>query len=358
MCSSRTARLLAAVVLALAGLAACSSAHSSDSGTVKATSSEVSFVVDGTTTYGTLEIPAHHGGERLAAALLIPGSGPTDRDGNQPSAGVTPDTLKLIAGILAKQRIVTFRFDKYFTGRTGAGRYASDPSAATIAGDLDQAGAAFTFLSEQKQVDPARLLVVGHSEGGMIAMQIAESVRTKPAGLALLEPQDARALDLLDVQWDEDLNALVAQGTLSAAQARANAGLISQAIGQFRAGQPVSTAGMAAPVAQLVAPFLVTDPQPAYLHSWDLIRPADLAAKIRRGTRVLVTDGTRDDKVPPATIQPLVQALTSAGVTGPGLRLVQGTDHDMHLASQPDNDAVLAPDIVTAIQQWVTPYAE
>jgi hypothetical protein len=355
--------LIAACVLAVAALAGCSSnsghgppASSAGSDTVSATTHDVSFVVAGTTTYGTLEIPAHQSGQRLAGALLIPGSGPTDRDGNQPP-NVTPDTLKLIAGILAKKDIATFRFDKYFTGRTGAGRYASNPAGATIAGDLGQADAAYTFLSKEKQIDPAKLLVVGHSEGGMIAMQIADTARTKPAGLALLEPQDERILDLTHVQWAENLDALVAQGTLTAAQASDNDALITQAIGQFRAGQSVNTAGMATPVAQMISPFLVMNTQPAYLRTWDLIRPVALAAKINRGTRVLVTDGTRDINVPPTTIQPLVRALTSADVTGPGLRTVQGTDHDMHLASQPDNNAVLAPDITTAIQQWATPYA-
>jgi uncharacterized protein len=356
--SVRMAVLLPTLVLGLAGPTACGSSGPSDSATGSATSSEISFVVGGTTTYGTLEIPAHHGGQRLAGALLIPGSGPTDRDGNQPNAGITPDTLKLIAGILAKQGIATFRFDKYFTGRTGAGRYAGDPGGATIQGDLNQADAAFRFLSDQKQIDPAKLLVVGHSEGGMFAMQVADTASTKPAGVALLEPQDARALDLIAIQWDEGLNSLVAQGALTAAQARANATLISQAITRFRAAETVSTAGMATQVVQLVAPLLLANNQPAYLRSWDLVSPVALAGKIKSGTRVLVTDGTRDDNVPPTTIHPLVRALTTAGVTGLGLRLVQGTDHDMHLADQPDNDPVLAPDIITAIQQWAAPYAD
>src|SRR5690348_2695492 len=91
------------------GLAACSSAGaaggsaagstattgstgSSESGQVAATSQDVSFTVDGTKTYGTLEIPAHRGGQHLAAALLLAGSGPTDRDGNQPANNITPQT--------------------------------------------------------------------------------------------------------------------------------------------------------------------------------------------------------------------------------------------------------------------------
>src|SRR5579859_3272987 len=127
-----------------AGLAACSSAgtaggsgpgssattgttESTGPGQIAASSQDVSFTVDGTKTYGTLEIPAHRSGQHLAAALLIAGSGPTDRDGNQPSANVTPQTLKLVAGVLAQQGIITFRFDKYFTGQTGAGAFASAP---------------------------------------------------------------------------------------------------------------------------------------------------------------------------------------------------------------------------------------
>jgi hypothetical protein len=93
----RVVRAAAAAALLCAGLAACSSggvasgsgsgsgSGSSGSAQVAATSQDVSFTVDGTKTYGTLEIPAHRSGQHLAAALLLAGSGPTDRDGDQPS---------------------------------------------------------------------------------------------------------------------------------------------------------------------------------------------------------------------------------------------------------------------------------
>src|SRR4051794_12071685 len=131
----RVVRAAAAAALLCAGLAACSSAGaaggsgsgpgSSASGQGAASSRGGSFTVDGTKTYGTLQIPAHSSGQHLAAALLLAGSGPTDRNGDQPSADVTPQTLKLIAGVLAQQGIETLRFDKYFTGQTGAGAFAS-----------------------------------------------------------------------------------------------------------------------------------------------------------------------------------------------------------------------------------------
>ena len=88
---------------------------------------EICFDVDGTATYGTLRVPAHREGQRLAAALLLPGSGPTDRNGDVPALDVKPRTLALIAEVLARLGIMSLRFDKYFTGRTGAGAYAKDP---------------------------------------------------------------------------------------------------------------------------------------------------------------------------------------------------------------------------------------
>ncbi|HEY2795096.1 MAG TPA: alpha/beta hydrolase, partial [Micromonosporaceae bacterium] len=336
--------------LTLAGLAACTSAgHHSDgssagspatsaggsgsSATVAAASREVSFVVDGTTTYATLQIPAHSGGQRLAAALLIAGSGPTDRNGNDAGLGVTADTLELVAGLLAQQGIMSLRYDKYFAGKTGAGAFSSDPASITMPAFVTQAVAAYEFMGRQPEADPAKLLVVGHSEGGMVALAVAEAAATKPAGLALLEPQDERLLDLLELQIDENISALVAQGTLPTDQARRNRQAVATAIRQFRAERAVATSGMAAQVVALLRPILLAPDTANFARTDDAIVPATLANKVTSGTRVLVTDGTRDQNVPISTVGPLVQTLTQAGATGPGLVTLPGTDHYLHLAN-------------------------
>src|SRR5690242_5572107 len=115
----RRLRDTAVAVLVCAGMAGCGGGGSP--GRVAAGERQVSFQVDGTTTYGTLEIPAHRDGQRLAAAVLLAGSGPTDRDGDQAGAGARPHNLRLLAGTLGRMGIMTLRFDKYFAGRTGAG---------------------------------------------------------------------------------------------------------------------------------------------------------------------------------------------------------------------------------------------
>jgi len=354
-----------------AGLAACSSAGavggpgpgssatagSKGSGQIAATSQDVSFTVDGTKTYGTLEIPAHRSGQHLAAALLIAGSGPTDRDGNQPSANVTPQTLKLVAGVLARQGIITFRFDKYFTGQTGAGAFASAPGAVDLNAYIRQADYAYDYLIARPQVDRQRMLVVGHSEGGFFATLVADTVSTHPAGLALLEPQDERILSQLQLQLDQQLDTAVKQGQLSTSDAQRQAQGISNAITQFRAGQVVDTAGLLPQIVQQLTPELLTPANAKVARTDDEVSPAQAAAKVAAGTRVLVTDGTADTNIPVSTISPLTNALTSAGTSGPGLKVLTGINHYLHAPGTPDNDAVLARSVVAAIKAWAQPYA-
>jgi hypothetical protein len=181
----------------------------------------VSFVVNGTTTYGTLDVPAHRGDQHLAAALLLAGSGPTDRNGDQ-EPNLTPNTLQQIADALDRMGIMSLRFDKYFAGKTAGGSYASDPGSIDLNAFIRQADDAYKLLYSQPSTDRQRLPVVGHSEGGMYAILVAETASPHPAGLALVEPQDERLLDLVAVQIDESLNVQVSRGTIAADLPRSN----------------------------------------------------------------------------------------------------------------------------------------
>jgi hypothetical protein len=356
---------VALTAAALVLLAACSGTAGTGSATSNGTSSptatggassrDVSFSVDGTTTYGTLEMPAHAAGRKLAAALLIPGSGPTDRDGNQPPHAM-PNTLRLIAEDLAGQGVISLRFDKYFSGKTGAGAFAGHPGTSTLQDFITQADAAYRFLSQQPGVDTRKLLVVGHSLGGMYALLIAESVTPRPAGLALMEPADQRMLDTIQVQIDELLNAQVAHGQLTTAAAKQNAALVGQAITDFRAGQPVSLAGIETPLLPVLESVIKSPSNDTYDRSDDLVYPPAVAAKLASGTRVLVTDGTADSKILPSTIGPLVTALHQAGTTGPGFRRLADVNHDL-FAGTATTGSSLDPQVTAALAAWAQPYA-
>ena len=324
---------------------------------VPATDVRLSFTQDGTTAYGTLHIPAHRAGQRLAGALLLPGSGPTDRDGNQlPS--FDPDTLRLIAGVLDRQGIVSFRFDKYFTGQTGAGAYASDPGRIDLAAFVRQADAAYRLLARRPEVNPARLLVLGHSEGGFTSVLVADSVWPRPAGLALIEPQDERLLDLIDLQLGEQLDAAVAAGRLTETVAAQNKAAIARVIAEFRAGQPIDYTGLLPSLQQLFAESIFSPANSNYVRSDDAIFPPDAARRLAPGTRVMVTCGTADTNVPCATTPALLAALRSAHTSGPGLVVLSGLDHELHPAGDSVNDQILAPAAVDALATFARPFAE
>jgi hypothetical protein len=358
---ARRARRVLGVTLitfALAGSVTAASAQPAPipAGLIPSADQQLSFTQDGTTAYGTLHVPAHRPGQRLAAALLLPGSGPTDRDGNQlPS--FDPDTLRLIAGVLDQHGIASFRFDKYFSGQTGAGAYASDPGAIDLAAFVRQADAAYRLLSRQQSVDPVRLLILGHSEGGFTSVLVAESVWPRPAGLALLEPQDERLLDLIDLQLGEQLDSAVAAGKLDKSVATQNKTGMIRIIGEFRAGQPIDYTGLLPSIAQFFSESIFNAANANYVRSDDAIYPPDVARYLAPHTRVMVTCGTADTNVPCATTPPLLSALSAAHSTGPGLVVLPGLDHELHPAGDSGNDQILAPAAIDALTAFAEPFS-
>src|SRR5260370_24641331 len=136
------------------------------------------------------------------------------------------------------------------------------------------------------------MLVAGHREGGMYALLVAEWVRPRPAGLALSEPQDERLLSLVQLQTDEQIDAEVTQGILTAAVARQNTQAVQRAIAGFRAGRPVDTTGMLPGVVSVITPILLSPANAAYVRSDDAVYPPDVAARLPVGLPLPVTDGT------------------------------------------------------------------
>lgn len=125
----------------------------------------------GATLAGTLLVPAAAG--KLPVALLIAGSGPTDRDGNSALPGFRNDSLKLLAEALARQGIASLRYDKR---GVGASRLAVMSESAQRFDDLvDDAAAWIARL----KADPrfSQVVVIGHSEGSLVGMLAAPRAR-------------------------------------------------------------------------------------------------------------------------------------------------------------------------------------
>ncbi len=119
----------------------------------------------GVTLAGTLTIPEGHG--PFPAVVLITGSGPQDRD--ETLFGHKP--FLVIADHLTRAGIAVLRVDdRGVGGSTGETRSSTSED---LAGDV---GTGVAFLGTKPEIDAARIGLIGHSEGGIIAPMVAVQV--------------------------------------------------------------------------------------------------------------------------------------------------------------------------------------
>jgi uncharacterized protein len=144
---------------------------------------------------GWLTTPANV--ERPPVALLIAGSGSIDHDGNGPQ--IKPATLKKLAEQLAARGIATLRYDK-----RGAGGWKPEfgrPEDFRFKDYVDDATALVDYLRNSGKF--SRVVVAGHSEGGLVAILTARRVHVDR--LVLLVTAARRQGDLLKAQLEKTL---------------------------------------------------------------------------------------------------------------------------------------------------------
>ncbi|NGN99989.1 alpha/beta hydrolase [Grimontia sp. S25] len=96
--------------------------------------------------------------------LIIAGSGPTDRDGNQPS--IKTDTYKKLAHALSKQNIASYRYDKKGVGESKVDGLKEENL--TIDTYINDAVYVIDWL--RNRYPTSKVGVIGHSEGGLIGL--------------------------------------------------------------------------------------------------------------------------------------------------------------------------------------------
>jgi hypothetical protein len=285
--------------------------------------------------------------QNMPAALLLPGSGPTDRNGDQPPA-LTPHTLTKIADVLADEGVASLRFDKYGTGRTGLGAYAEQPTTIDYPAFVRQAGAAYQLLADRPEVDRRALFLIGHSEGALTALQVAASTTPAVSGIALLQPLAERFLDVLARQLRAQLAAATAAGQMTPEQQRTIGHTIEEAVIGLRTQRAIDTTGMPPPLAEL---FQALDgPSRRFAQSIDAVDPAALVHRLPPRTSVLLTCGTADQQVPCDTTTTLAAALDTAHTPGPGHVVLPGVDH---VLADPAHPQALSPAAIGALHRLV-----
>lgn len=125
---------------------------------------EVSYEnkVQNVTLAATLTLPQGKG--PFPGVLLITGSGPQDR--NESLLGHKP--FLVLSDYLTRKEIAVLRADDRGTGKS-TGNFAT----ATTADFATDAEAGIAYLKTRSEIDPHRIGLIGHSEGGIIAPMVA-----------------------------------------------------------------------------------------------------------------------------------------------------------------------------------------
>lgn len=312
---------------------------------------EVTFQSDSRTLHASLRLPADVS-TRVPAALIIAGSGPTDRNGNSAVAGheLKLNTYRWLADQLSARGHASLRYDKLGSGATGLGPYQAEELGSLSFQDtfVRDAEAALAYLAEQPGVDASKLTVIGHSEGGMVALALANGRGPTPSRLVLLEPQYGPILGILESQVESKMKDAVAAGALSAADGVALTAWLKAGVRETIAGDAGSVpvvlplpeaTGVAQQLQTLILVVLYNPKNRNLLKTENELDPLALAAQVTMPGSVLVTCGTKDWNTPCAQVRALAEAFP-AGVAR--LLPVPNTVHELRDVGAAD-PATLSP---------------
>jgi pimeloyl-ACP methyl ester carboxylesterase len=157
---------------------------SSSTSTIKADPIHLEIKVG--TLYGVIDLPTGPGPSPVV--VFVAGSGPTDRDGNQPR--IRNDSLKLLGQALASQGIAVLRYDRRGVGLSR--ETAPKEENLSIEALADDVVEWIKLLRKDKRF--SRIGIVGHSEGSLVGMLAA---RKAPADAFVSLAGVGRKMDIV-----------------------------------------------------------------------------------------------------------------------------------------------------------------
>ena len=290
----------------------------------------VSLTTPTLTLSGSLRLPTATG--KVPVAIIIAGSGPTNRDGNSRMLPGNNNAYKLLAELLAAQGIASVRYDKRGIGDS----VAPGMKEADLRFEMYVDDAAGWIAKLRSDTRFSTITVIGHSEGSLIGMLAASRAKAdgyvsvagvaRPAGQILrdqLRPQIGSMAEL----WQQNetiLTSLEAGKTVDPLPS------------------PLATVpGLAALYRPSVQPYLI---------SWLKYTPSVEIAKL--SMPILILQGTTDIQVGLAEAQALKAAAPKAQLV-----VVEGMNHVMkhvvdaaqQATSYSDPALPLVPDVPNAI---------
>jgi pimeloyl-ACP methyl ester carboxylesterase len=296
---------------------------------------QIRIPANGFSLAGTISMPSGGAPGPWPAVILVGGSGPADRDetvSNIPIFGQ-------LGGALADAGFLVLRYDKRGTGQSG-GRIES----ATLDDYADDLRAAVKFLRQRKDVDHKHLAVLGHSDGGAVAM-LAASHEKKIAALVLAATIGVTGAELTLTQVTHAL------GRSSRPDAERQATIDLQ--------RKIQDAVLTGKGWEDIPPSLRLQADTPWFHSFLSFDPAKPMADVKQP--MLIVSGLLDTQMPPSNadrLETLARARKKAGpveiVRAPGINhlLVPATtgEADEYATLK---DRHVSPEVASAVALWL-----
>ncbi len=316
---------------------------------------EVRFVnnKDGDTLAGTFTYPAT--GKNFPVVVFVTGSGPQNRD--EELLGHKP--FLIISDYLTRNGIATLRYDD-----RGIGKSTGNFSAATSLDFADDALAAVDYLKSRKEIDAARIGIIGHSEGGLIAPiaatrskdvsfiilmagpgETGEEIILQQSVLIMKADGAAEAEIQKTVAFSEKIFSIIKEGPDSSTAA----GRINAEIKTFMASLPDSVkhkpenteTALKQQMQQVLSPWF---------RAFLVFNPREYLLKVT--CPVLAINGSKDLQVPPKeNLGEIRKALEAAGNKHFEIKELEGLNHLFQ------NAKTGSPNEYGAIEETIAPAA-
>jgi len=272
-------------------------------------------------------------GTGAPVVLIIPGSGPTDRDGNNPM-GITAAPYRLLAEALAAKGVSSVRIDK--RGLFGSKAAIADPNKVTIG---DYAADTHSWIAAiRKQTGISCVWVLGHSEGALVALAAAQQAEGI-CGVILVSGAGRKLSDVIREQLRSNPeNAPVLNSAMTALDA----------LGR---GQHVDVTNMNPALLPLFRPQVQDFLIDMFHHD-----PAKLAASLK--VPLLIVQGERDIQVSTTDAKALASAQPKAKLVllprmNHVLKDIDSEDRAANLATYADPSLAVDQGVVDAIADFV-----
>jgi hypothetical protein len=248
-------------------------------------SRDIVWSMDVTTAAATITGPAGPG--PYPGVVIVPGSGPTDRNWCSPLLPGANCSGALLAAELAKAGFVVIRYDKRFTGPYAAGNLPLLRGKLSMQSHMDEIAGAAAQLKKEPAVDRSRVFALTSSEGALHALNCQLAGAPAFAGL-VLTGAPGRSMQAV-------LRSQIAAKVAASPDAADIMARYDKLMAKFMAGLPFAPdPALHASINQLVAQFY----NPAGLPFARELLSADVAALAARARGpMLVLIGKKDIQV-------------------------------------------------------------